>query len=151
MKRWLPVLTVLAGFGSSFSPSMFAQLDSSYKCEDERVLPNLHMAQRINVSGVVLDESGATFSRITLQIENPHDSKVLLSAAVDDKGHFDFGSVPPGEFRLVPVKIANNKAARISGFDPPHSLVCSGNQACELRITLPVRPTDLPYEFCPPR
>jgi hypothetical protein len=142
---------LLMGLGCSFSPSMSAQLVGSYQCEDERVRPNLHMTQSANVSGVVFDETGATFPEIFLQIQNPHNAKVLLSTVVDSKGHFDFGPVPPGEFRLVPVKVANNKTTRVPGFDPPRSLMCSGDKTCELRVTLPARPTDLPYEYCPPR
>jgi hypothetical protein len=150
MRRWFPVLVVFAGLGSSFSPSALAQLVGSYKCEDERVRPNLHMTQSANVSGIVLDGSGATFSQITLQLQNLHESKVLMSAVVEN-GKFDFGLVPQGEFRLVPVKVANNKITRVTGFDPPNALTCSGNRVCELRVTLPARGTDLPYEYCPPR
>jgi hypothetical protein len=151
MRQWLPILAVLAGLGSSFPLSAAAQLVGSYKCEDEQPHPNLHIAEGANISGLVLDSAGATFSKIFLQIENPHNTWVLKSAAVNDKGEFDFGRIPPGEFRLVPVKFSNGKAVRIPGFDPPHDLTCYDGKPCELRVTLPARPTDLPYEYCPPR
>jgi hypothetical protein len=150
MKKWLPILIVLAGLRSYFS-SASAQLVKPYKCEDERPRPNLHMAEAANVSGTVLDGSGAAFSKIVLQIQNPHNTWVLKSTTVNDKGQFDFGRVPPGEFRLVPIKFSNGKATRIPGFDPPRDLTCFDGKPCELHITLPLRPTDPPYEYCPPR
>jgi len=151
MRRWFPILIVLAGLGGSFSSSISAQQTGSYQCEEEKVRPNLHIAEGTVISGVVLDGSGATFSEIVLQIQNPHNTWVLKSAAVNDKGQFDFGRVPPGEFRLVPVKFLKGKATRIPGFDPPRDLTCFDGKPCELHITLPARPTDLPYEYCPPR
>jgi hypothetical protein len=150
MRRWLPILTVFAGLGGSFFSSA-AQQTGSHKCEDEQVRPNLHMAESANVSGTVLDETRAKFSKIVLEIQNPHNAWVLMSAAVNDKGEFDFGRVPPGEFRLVPVKLADGKATRVPGFDPPRTLNCIDGRRCELRITLPVRPADQPFEYCPPR
>jgi hypothetical protein len=150
MRRWLPILFVMAGLGSCFS-SASAQLVKPYKCEDEHPRPNLHIAEGTVISGVVLDGSGSTFSEIVLQIQNPHNTWVLKSAAVNDKGQFDFGRVPPGEFRLVPVKFSNGKATRIPGFDPPGDLTCFDGKPCELHITLPLRPTDLPFEYCPPK
>ena len=150
MRRWLPILFVMAGLGSCFS-SASAQLVKPYKCEDEHPRPNLHIAEGTVISGVVLDGSGSTFSEIVLQIQNPHNTWVLMSATVNDKGEFDFGLVPSGEFRLVPVKLVNGKATRVPGFDPPRSLTCFDGKKCELRVILPVRPTDLPYEYCPPR
>jgi|HubBroStandDraft_5_1064220.scaffolds.fasta_scaffold271080_1 hypothetical protein len=151
MRRWCPILIVLAGLGGSFSSSMFAQQTGSYKCEDEQVRPNLHMEESANVSGIVLDESGAIFPQIILRIQNPHNTWVLMSTAVNDKGEFDFGRVPSGEFRLVPVKLVDGKATRVAGFDPPRSLTCVEAKKCELRVILPIRPTDLPYENCPPK
>jgi hypothetical protein len=126
---------------------MSAQLVLSHKCEEEQVRPNLHMAEGASVSGTVLDPSGAVFTGIVLQIQNPHNTWVLMSATVNDKGEFDFGRVPPGEFRLVPVKLVDGKATRV----PPGDLTCIDDKRCELRITLPVRPTDQPFEYCPPR
>jgi hypothetical protein len=151
MRQWLPILIVLAGFGCSFSSSLPAQLTGSYKCEEEQVRPNLHMGESASVSGTVLDESGATFSQIILRIQNPHNTWVLMSTNVNDKGKFDFGQVPVGEFRLVPVKLVDGKGTRVSGFDPPRSLTCFDGKKCELRVILPARPTDLPYGNCPPK
>jgi hypothetical protein len=151
MKKWLPILAVFAGLGSSFSSSASAQLVGSYKCDDEQLRPNLHIAEGANVSGTLVDTSGAALSKIVLQIQNPHNTWVLKSVAVNDRGEFDFGRIPPGEFRLVPVKFLNGKASRIPGFDPPRDLICFDGKPCELRITLPLRPTDQPFENCPPR
>jgi hypothetical protein len=151
MRRWLPVLILLRGLGGSFSSSMSAQQTGSHPCEDEQVRPNLHMGESASVSGTVLDESGAAVSRIILRIQNPHNTWVLMSTPVNDKGEFDFGQVPAGEFRLVPVNLVDGKATRVSGFDPPRSLTCFDGKKCELRVILPVRSTDLPYGNCPPR
>lgn len=151
MKKWLPILVVMAGLGGLFSSSIYGQQTGSYKCEDEQVRPNLHMAEAANVSGTVRDESGATLPKIVLRIQNPHNTWVLMSTAVNDKGEFDFGRVPPGEFRLVPVKLVDGVVTRVPGFDPPGNLSCIDGRKCELRITLPVRPTDQPFEHCPPR
>ena len=101
--------------------------------------------------GTVRDASGATLAGIVLQIQNPHNTWVLMSTAVNDKGEFDFGRVPPGEFRLVPAKLTDGKATRVPGFDPPGNLTCIDDKKCELRITLPMRPTDQRFEYCPPR
>jgi hypothetical protein len=151
MRYWLPILALLAGLGGSFSSSASAQLADSYKCEEEQLRPNLHIAEAANVSGIVLDASGATLPGIVLQIQNPHNTWVLKSIAVSDKGEFDFGRIPPGEFRLVPVKFSNGKASRIPGFDPPRDLTCFDGKPCELRVTLPTKSTDQPFENCPPR
>jgi hypothetical protein len=151
MRCWLPILIVLAGLGGSFSSSISAQQTGSHQCEEEQVRPNLHMGESASLSGTVLDESGAAFSQIILRIQNPHNTWVLMSTAVNGKGEFDFGPVPSGEFRLVPVKLVDGKATRLAGFDPPRSLTCFEGKKCELRIILPVRPTDLPYDNCPPK
>jgi hypothetical protein len=151
MNLKLPILAVLAGLGISFSSSAAAQQAGSDKCENEQPRPNLHIAEAAKVSGTVSDASGAFFSNIVLQIQNPHNTWVLKSAAVNDKGEFDFGRIPPGEFRLVPVKLLNGKATRITGFDPPRDLTCFDDRPCELRITLPTRPTEQPFENCPPK
>ena len=151
MKKNFLILVVLLGLGSCFSLSATAQLVKEYKCEDEHVSSNFRVEHAVEVHGVVLDASGTTFSQITLQLRSLHDSSVLKSAAVDEKGKFDFGIVPSGEFRLVPAKFENNKIMRVPGFDPPHTVICSSDKACELQLLLPVRPTDLPYTFCPPK
>jgi hypothetical protein len=151
MKKYFPVLVVFWGLGSFISLSASAQQVRSYKCEDERVQANLHIEYPVEFHGVVHDPSGATFSQIILQLRKPHEATALKSAAVDEKGRFDFGIVPSGEFRLVPTKFESNKVTRVPGFDPPRSLTCSSSKVCELQIVLPVRATDQPYTFCPPK
>jgi hypothetical protein len=151
MTKRLTILILLTGLVSHFSLSVSAQLVKSYKCEDERVQPNFHVTNSAGVHGVVLDASGETFSQIVLQIRKSDGSTVLKSAAVNDKGQFDFGTVPSGEYRLVPAKLENNQTTRIPGFDPPRALTCSSVQVCELNVVLPVRPTDLPYTNCAPK
>jgi hypothetical protein len=151
MRRALPIVCLLWGLGTSFFPPATAQPVGSDKCEDERVSPNLRVKGAIEIGGIVYDASGATFSQIILQIRDPRDPKVMMSAPVDEKGAFHFGVVPRGDFRLVPVKIVNNKTTRVPGFDPPSGLLCANSHACQLKIVLPVRPTDLLYASCPPK
>ena len=151
MKLRLPILAVLAGLGISFSSSAPAQLVGTYNCDDEKVRPNLHMAESADLRGVVQDGSGAIISGIQLRIQNPSNTWVLKSVAVNDKGEFDFGNIPSGEFRLVPSKIVNGKAMKLPGFDPPSNVTCFDAKPCVLRITLPARPTDLPFADCPPK
>jgi hypothetical protein len=151
MKSGLPILAVLAGLGSSFSFSAAAQLVVSHPCDDERQRPNLHIAEAANVSGVVTDATGTALPEIVLQIQNPHNTWVLKSVAANDRGEFDFGRIPPGEFRLVPVRVANGKASRLSGYDAPLDLTCDDSKPCELRVRLPFHPADQPYQDCPPR
>jgi hypothetical protein len=142
---------LFSGLGSSISFSLGAQLVGTYRCEDERVLPNLHLAKPVQLTGIVVDGSGAKFTGISMQLEKAHASKELITVVVDDKGRFDFGTVSPGEFRLLPVKLQNGKSARVPGFDPPPSSSCFDDKICELRVVLPARPTDMPYTFCPPK
>jgi hypothetical protein len=151
MKMRLSILAVLAGLGSSFSLSAAAQLVGNYNCDDEKVRPNLHMAETARLSGIVLDGSGAAIAGIQLRIQNPSNTWVLKSVPVGAHGEFDFGTVPSGEFRLVPSKIVNGKATKLPGFDPAPNANCTDAKPCVLRITLPARPTDLPFENCPPR
>jgi hypothetical protein len=153
MKERISILLFGIGLGFSFSLSAASQIVGSAheRCEEEKVHPNLFMQEAASLSGTLVDQSGASFSRIMLQLRTADGAKILQFAPVDDRGRFEFASVPAGEFRIVPVRIVEGKEKKVTGFNPPQPLHCHAGARCELRVVLPVRPTDLMYTFCPPK
>jgi hypothetical protein len=122
-------------------------------CENEKVLPNLTIANRAKLTGVLFDPSAAPiqFNKTVIQVRNPKNNKVLFSAVLDDKGRFDFGTVPIGTFRLIALWEQGTNVRRLPLFDQPKPVLCSGENECHLEIVLTMHGTDQPFEFCPPK
>jgi hypothetical protein len=122
-------------------------------CAGEKVTPNLSVARPSRLSGILLDPTGApiTYKDTLVQVRNAQTGTVLFSAPLDEKGRFNLGSVPAGEFRLIAVMIKDGKFNRLPLADQPTALSCNNESACNLRIVIHFHGTDDPIDFCPPR
>jgi len=122
-------------------------------CEDEKVLPNLSIAKPVMLSGILLDESGApiVFDKTLVQIKDQKTNKVLLSASLDERGHFNLGPVPAGEFRFIAIWLKDGKLQRLPTTDQPKDLFCSVDKECNLTIVIHFHGSDNPIDFCPPK
>lgn len=122
-------------------------------CEDERVVPNLTVAQPARFEGALFDPSGApiTFEKTTVEVVSPSTDKVLASASLNEEGRFDLGIIPAGKFRIIALWQQNGKAKRLPLFDQPTPITCSAAGDCEIKIVLKLHGTDQPFEFCPPK
>ena len=87
MRRWLPVLALLAGLGSSFSIAQSGIVD----CVGQ---PTVHVA---HLRGSVFDPSGVVIPNIGLTAT--HGGTVVAQAASDRDGHFDI-KLPSGNYEL---------------------------------------------------
>jgi hypothetical protein len=151
MNHLLPVLALLAGLGSSIS---FAQANREMRwCKDEKTLPNLFIAKPAKLSGVLLDETGApiVFEKTLVQIRDQKTNVLLLSASLDEKGQFDLGRVPAGEFRFLAVQLKDGKTLRLPLADQPKALFCSDDAECRLKVVIHFHGSDNPIDFCPPK
>jgi hypothetical protein len=116
-------------------------------------LPNLTIAKPVKLTGVLFDPSGAPiqFNKTVIQVRNSRNNGVLFSAVLDEKGRFDLGVVPVGNFRLIALWEQGAKVRRLPLFDQPKPVSCSGENECHLEIVLAVHGTDEPFESCPPK
>jgi hypothetical protein len=123
------------------------------RCADEKVTPNLSISKPVKLNGTLLDETGAPiiFERTLVQIRDQKTDAVLLSAPPDEKGKFDLGRVPAGEFRFIAVQLRAGKTVRLPLADQPKALICSDDAECRLKIVIHFHGTDNPIDFCPPK
>jgi hypothetical protein len=111
----------------------------------EQLTPNLQLAARTHVFGSIVDSSGAPFvsSKVVLRRyisakrQNP-----VTAVTSNERGHFDFGKVAAGKYRLLP--------ATTRAFKQPERLVCRQTE-CQLDLVLQPNPTDMPDSTCPIR
>ncbi|MCU0255178.1 MAG: TonB-dependent receptor [Vicinamibacterales bacterium] len=87
-------------------------------------------AQRADVSGVVLDQTGAVLPGVTLTIVNA-DQGLKREAVTDEGGHFSVSLLPPGRYVLT---------AQLDGFAPfeMNDLVLNVGDALALSIKMEV-------------
>jgi hypothetical protein len=64
------------------------------------------VVNRIRGNAVIQDENGSEdpikdphYTRMSLYVADSHT--LVASATIDEKGQFDFGAVPPGNYRLL--------------------------------------------------
>src|SRR5438132_13789511 len=110
----------------------------------EIVHPNFEPRVKQDVSGAVKDATGAPFAASRVSLRRP-DSKGKFvpyrSVTPDKDGHFDFGRVTPGRYRLLP---APNR-----GWKQPTEVICSDGGECILTLVMELNPTDQPFTGCP--
>ena len=122
-------------------------------CDKEKVSPNLTIASPVKLTGALYDASGAPirFNKTIIQVRDAENNKVLSSAALNEKGRFDLGTVPAGRFRLIAMWEKEKGVARLPLFDQPKPVSCSGENVCNLEIVLESHGTDQRFESCPPK
>lgn len=128
-------------------------------CDAEAAPANLTIAEPVELSGVLLDESGApvVFERLIpghhtiVQIRNPQDGKILLSAQLNQEGRFEFDQVPAGAYRLVAVSEKLGGFRRLPLSDQPRPMSCSVAGECHVEAVIRYHGTDDPIDLCPPR
>jgi hypothetical protein len=163
MKKLFPVLVFFAGLGCSVSFAQAVSICSDGKpcvpethkrrCAEEKVSPNLSIAGLGNLTGVLLDETGAPINlpKTLVQIRDPKADTVLFSAGSDEKGRFDLGAVPAGEYRFLVVWLKDGNTRRFPLADQPKTLSCSAEKGCNLKIVIHFHGTDNPIDFCLPK
>ncbi len=112
---------------------------------EEHLTPNLQLAARTHVYGGIVDASGAPFawSKVVLRRYVSAKRQIQLRTVTsDERGHFDFGSVAAGKYRLLP--------ATTRAFKQPERLVCKERE-CQLDLVLQPSPSDMPDSTCPIR
>ncbi len=128
-------------------------------CDAEAAPVNLSIAQPVKLSGGLVDDIGEPVVlgrvipglRATMQIRDPRDSAVLLSAPLSEEGRFEFDQVPAGAFRLVAVSEKLGGFRRIPLIDQPKSMACSGAGECRVEAVVHYRGDDDPIDLCPPK
>ena len=116
-----------------------------HHCERLEVKPNLIVEQDADITGRLIDGSGAPFRDSPVEIRlfiSPTKQTITKSVLTDADGHFRIDAVKAGKYRLI--------ASPTRVFQQPESLRCA-NKQCELNITLQATPTDLPDNQCPVR
>jgi hypothetical protein len=114
-------------------------------CEDLQVKPNLTVDRETQISGRVIDESGAPIQSSPVELRafvTATKRKTLKTVTTDSRGYFNLGQVAPGQYRLI--------AYPTSVFQQPANLHCSASR-CELSMALIPTPTDQPESQCPVR
>lgn len=166
MKRWLPILAVIAGLGSFISSFALGQtvcLGANGKpcpadpqmlyCKWEPTPANLRVLKATHFSGVLLDKSGApiTLDHPVARLREPLTGKVLFASSLDDQGRFNFATVPSGNFRFIVFSVIGETPYRLPLMDQPKPLHCDGASECKLRVVSEMHGTDNPRDFCPPK
>ena len=155
MKSWLQTCGILVIF--MLPVSLQGQLTclpaADRSCKNEKVSPNLTIAKPVKLTGSLSDPSGAPihFNITNIQVRDPRKNEVLFSAALDEQGRFDLGTIPAGKYRFVAIWMEDKKVRRLPLFDQPKPVSCSSEKDCKLEIVLAIHGTDLPFEFCPPK
>lgn len=115
-------------------------------CSEEQVQPNFELRVRQSVSGELKDPTGTVFQR-SVVILRKQDARGRFvdyrSVTTDKNGRFDLKSDDSGKYRFLP---APNR-----GWRQPREVVCESTRECEIRLTLELNPTDLPFAGCPIR
>jgi hypothetical protein len=133
--------------GTMRSQIVQANADNTRYCDrlEEHLTPNLQLTSRTHVFGSITDASGAPFvdSKVILRRYISAKQQIpLRTTTSDESGHFDFGNVAAGRYRLLP--------APTRAFNQPERLACKEKE-CQLDLVLQPNPTDMPESNCPIR
>ena|SRR5712692_4662731 len=113
-------------------------------CSQETLHSNFGPRVKQHLSGTVKDATGAPFvaSSVSLRRSDSKSKFIAYRTVTTDKnGHFDFGRVTPGKYRLLP---APNR-----GWKQPTKVICSDGGECILTLALELNPTDQRFAGCP--
>ena len=114
-------------------------------CDKLAVDPNLVVKQDAKVSGRLVDQSGAPFQNLPIELRlyvSATKQSAVKKVTTDRDGLFRFDSVKAGKYRLI--------ASPTRAFKQPSGLHCDSKE-CDFAITLQVNPTDMPDSQCPVR
>ena len=152
-KNWRQLCIAISTLliSASLSGQLLCIPPSSCSCDNEKMSPNLTIASPVKLTGVLYDASGAHIQFAIIQVRELKSNKTLFSAALDEDGRFNLGTVPTGRFRLIAMRRKGKDLVRLPLFDQPKPVSCSVENVCHLEIVLGTHGTDQPFEFCPPR
>ena len=128
----------------------FAQLaqigptDPNYCDNVEHVKPNLALSRTTQLSGRVIDASGAPFENSIVELRlfvSESRQTPVKKVTTDSAGYFDLATVSKGQYRLL--------ASPTRVFNQAEKLDCEARNPCTLLITLYPSPTDQPDMLCP--
>jgi len=120
-------------------------------CAEEQAPANLQIKTSKTIAGTVIDQTGAAFEKVAVQLRSPGTGDVLrTSPAVD--GKFSLGKVQAGSYRLIVVQMQPSGPQRLKMFDQSESLSCTDiGTECRLTVMPKVHGTDNPIDDCPPK
>src|SRR3954447_24227807 len=109
--------------------------DDDARCEkflkDESIAPNLKLRATTRISGNLSDKDRVSLRDWPLELREWRGRKrqpVVESVKTDDAGHFDFGLVGPGEYRLI--------AGPDRSWEQIRQVECVGKGDCNLNLLL---------------
>jgi hypothetical protein len=128
-------------------------------CQEEPTPSNLIIAKPVKLSGVLLDETGASidFDRVAqdsmtiIQIRNEKTDAIVFAVPLRDHGQFEFEWVPAGSHRLIAVWMKNGRLRRLPLADQPKPMSCSEAGPCSVKAVIHSHGTDNPIDSCPPK
>jgi hypothetical protein len=130
-----------------------------YICRKESAPANLFVAHPVQLSGTLVDETGAPFSlddlssgsKTLLQIKDLKNGEIIFEVPLRKDGRFNFKSVPAGNYRMIIVWMKNGKLERPPLFDQPRPIYCDSTEICNVKQIIHGHGTDDPVDQCPPK
>jgi 5-hydroxyisourate hydrolase-like protein (transthyretin family) len=146
MKKLAALFVLVLGVPASAQYPTFgiSKMDSCDKIE--RIKPNLILAVSVQLSGQVLDSSGAPIKGTVVELrlyESESKQTFVAKTSTDQDGYFNLGTVSKGRYRLL--------ASDTRAFKQADWLECGNGDACSLPITLVENRTATRDSLCPVR
>jgi hypothetical protein len=110
----------------------------------ERIKPNLVLSGATQLSGRIIDQTGAPFKNSVVELRLYVSESLQIpvkTAAADTDGYFNLATVASGQYRLL--------ASPTRAFAQAERLDCGNSGKCLLTITLQANPTDMRASQCP--
>jgi 5-hydroxyisourate hydrolase-like protein (transthyretin family) len=145
--KLLPLLVIIAAVAPVSAQLISLGRPDPHYCDHfEQIKPNLALSHASQISGRIIDQSGAPFvdSVVELRLYLSESHQVSIRKVTTDKdGRFNLATVEKGKYRLL--------ASSTRVFQQAEWLECGDGDKCSLAITLRVNSTDMPGYQCPVR
>jgi hypothetical protein len=115
-----------------------------YCARVERIKPNLVLSRTTQLSGRVIDTSGAPLENSIVELRlfvSESRQTPAKKVTTDGAGYFDLATVAEGKYRLL--------ASPTRVFRQAEKLDCGDRDPCTLLITLRPSSSDQPENLCP--
>lgn len=119
-------------------------------CIDDKSGPNLFIDHSVKLIGSISYEdcSPAIDKEILVRVSDPDTKKVIFSTSLNDRGQFNFGAVPPGQYHVSAMLAGHGVFHRllVSGTSP--DLLCSEGAECRINLMIWWKQTGYPIMTC---